>query len=329
MENLQGAMLVWFVLTGGSVAFVVWDSATNGVTSWVQRTAWILVTVYTGPIGAFMYVLACRRPFPGGHDRYTAATWKQGLNSEMHCLAGDATGIIVAAAIVPVLGLANGWDLVIEYAAGFFFGLLIFQALMMVGMYAGNYFRAVRKTFFAETVSMNLVMTGMIPVMVVLAARWPHSMDPSEPVFWFRMSLASLAGGLLAFPINRWLVKNHLKHGCMTLPGADGPAPGLGHRSPEANAAAGGQGMAQGHQHAGGRADQQEGYERQGDNQAMAEMMSDTLSMGHGSAHERHGMAMRELSPGASLLWILGTYAILLGTVWLTAQWVPIQFRTM
>ncbi len=224
---LQGAMLVWFVLTGLSVLFVIWDSLTNGVTSWVQRTAWILVTVYTGPVGAFFYILACRRPFPGGHDRYTAAVWKQGLNSEMHCLAGDATGIVVAAAIVPAFGLANGWDALIEYGSGFFFGLFIFQALMMVGMYQGNYFRAVRKTFFAETVSMNLVMTGMIPVMLVLADLWPGSMDPLAPEFWFRMSLATIVGGILAYPINHWLVAAHLKHGCMTLPGADGPAPAL------------------------------------------------------------------------------------------------------
>lgn len=233
---LSGAMLVWFALTAASVAFVVFDSLSNAVTSWVQRAAWILVTFYAGPIGAFMYVIACRRPFPGGHDRYTRPTWKQGVNSEMHCLAGDATGIIVAASIVPVLGLANGWDILIEYLAGFAFGLFIFQALMMVGMYGGDYLKAVRKTFFAETVSMNMVMTGMIPVMVLLAAAWPESERPLAPSFWFRMSLAAVAGGVLAFPINRWLVANHLKHGCMTLPGADAPAPHLGHRSTEATA---------------------------------------------------------------------------------------------
>lgn len=32
----------------------------------------------------------------------------------MHCLAGDATGIIVAASIVPTSALANGWDVLIE-----------------------------------------------------------------------------------------------------------------------------------------------------------------------------------------------------------------------
>lgn len=231
---LDGAMTLWFVLTGCSLVFVVWDSVTNGVTSWVQRAAWILVTFYTGPVGLFFYLLTCRRPFAGGHDRFTAATWKQAVNSEMHCLAGDATGIILAAIVVSTLGLTNGWDATFEYIAGFVCGLFIFQALMMLGMYQGNYLLAVRKTFFAETVSMNFVMAGMIPVMIVLAEQWPGSETPTNASFWFRMSVASLVGGFLAYPINYWLVSRHLKHGCMTLPGADGPAKEMGHRSPEA-----------------------------------------------------------------------------------------------
>jgi len=315
---LQGAMLVWFFLTGGSVVFVVWDSVTNGVTSWVQRTAWILVTLYTGPVGLFMYLLACRRPFPGGHDRFTAATWKQGLNSEMHCLAGDATGIIVAASIVPVFGLANGWDLVIEYSAGFVSGLFIFQALMMAGMYGGDYFKAVRKTFFAETVSMNFVMTGMIPTMVILASLWEDSMNPLEPTFWFRMSLASVVGGIIAFAINVWLVKNHLKHGCMTLPGADGPAHGLGHRSPEASAVIGDSRMEMEHEQHGlvGMA-MSSGRDSMEDVPMQHEQVA--------PAHD-HSMSMRELSAGKSLSWIAGTWVMLLAAVWLTSRWVPIIF---
>jgi hypothetical protein len=50
---LDGAMIVWFALTAASVAFVVWDSVANGVTSWVQRTAWILVTAYTGGFNGY------------------------------------------------------------------------------------------------------------------------------------------------------------------------------------------------------------------------------------------------------------------------------------
>lgn len=229
---LNGAMLVWFLLTGVSFLFVIWDSVSNGVTSWVQRSAWILVTLYTGPVGLFFYLLACRRPFPGGHDQFTKATWKQGINSEMHCVAGDATGIIAAAILLHFFAFANGWDIFVEYAFGFVSGLLVFQALMMLPMF-GSYAQAVRKTIFAETVSMNMVMTGMIPTMVILAALWTGSEDPMTPAFWFRMSLATVVGAVFAFPINWWLVANHLKHGCMTLPGADGPAPALGHTLPE------------------------------------------------------------------------------------------------
>jgi hypothetical protein len=294
---LEGAMLVWFVLTAFSLAFVVWDSWTNGVTSWVQRLAWILVTFYTGPVGAFFYLLACRRPFAGGHDAYTRATWKQGVNSEMHCLAGDATGIVIAAAIVPVLGLSNGWDALLEYLAGFACGLFVFQALMMRGMFDGNYWMAVRKTFFAETVSMNLVMAGMIPVMVILAEVWEGSEDPLRPAFWFRMSLASIAGGVLAFPVNYWLVKSHLKHGCMTLPGADGPAPGLGHRYHEAT-------RHHGASHHGTRKDE------------------------GGMGGEMGGMKMEmsDLTLGAKSLRIALSFAFLILMLWVTAQWVPIRF---
>jgi len=230
---LDGAMIVWFALTAGGVGLLAVHLPLAVTYVVVFLTGAWLFTAYTGPVGLFFYLLACRRPLAGTHDAFTAATWKQSLNSEMHCLAGDATGIVLAASILPVFGLTNGWDACVEYLAAFVSGLFIFQALMMVGMYDGNYWKAVRKTFFAETVSMNMVMTGMLPVMLILGMHWPGSEEPNHASFWFRMSVATIVGGLVAYPINHWLVANRLKHGCMTLPGADAPAPGLGHVSPE------------------------------------------------------------------------------------------------
>ena len=189
---LDGVIALWFVLTAGAVAFVVWDSATSTPTSWVQKLAWILVTFYTGPVGLFVYLLTCRSPGPGMHEAFTRASWKQGINSEMHCLAGDATGIVLAAAIVPAFALPNGVDLVVEYLAAFVVGLLVFQALMMLDMYGGDYLLAVRKTFFAETVSMNAVMVGMIPVMLLLMHHVPLARDPLRPRFWFVMGMAAI-----------------------------------------------------------------------------------------------------------------------------------------
>ncbi|WP_444925744.1 DUF4396 domain-containing protein [Microbulbifer sp. TRSA002] len=286
---LTGAMFVWFILTGLSLVFVIWDSITNAPTSWVQRLAWILVILYTGVIGLIFYLLTCRRPFPGGHDQFTRATWKQSVNSEMHCLAGDATGILIAASIVPTLGLTNGWDSIIEYLAGFICGLFIFQALMMRSMYQGNYLKAVGKTFFAETVSMNMVMAGMIPAMVILTSIWPNSEDPTNATFWFRMSLATIVGGIIAYPINYWLVKNHLKHGCMTLPGKDGAAPNLGHCSHEC--------------------------------------APNSASHTYGTSQaETHKMEMHSLSIMESSIWITGTFIVLFLAIYVTDKITPIYF---
>jgi len=96
---LAGAMIVWFILTTGSLIFVLLDFPHTPV-SWVQKLAWGLVIVYTGPVGLFVYLLACRNPGEGLHDAFSKALWKQSVNSEMHCLAGDATGIIIAAAVL-------------------------------------------------------------------------------------------------------------------------------------------------------------------------------------------------------------------------------------
>jgi hypothetical protein len=291
---LDGVLLLWFILTGLSLIFVIWDSITNTPVSWVQKLAWILVTAYTGPIGLFLYMLACRNPGPHLHGVFTLPPWKQAVNSEMHCLAGDATGIILAAFVVFYFGLPNGIDLIFEYLSAFVVGLLVFQALMMKAMY-GDYATAVRKTLFAETVSMNMVMVGMIPAMVILMHHLGGD-DPMQPLFWFVMGLAAIAGGITAYPINAWLVRNKLKHGCMTLPEPGQPAPNIGHKSMEGMPMPDGQTM-EGMKHA-------------------------------AAGGEGHAMQMGSLPMPKMLAIIALTFACLLAAAWVTSVFfAPIVFR--
>lgn len=64
---------------------------------------------------------------------------------------------------------------------------------------------------------MNAVMAGMIPVMVILMSRDMKSMEPTGLRFWGVMSLASIAGFAIAYPVNVWLVAAGLKHGMGTV----------------------------------------------------------------------------------------------------------------
>jgi hypothetical protein len=224
MPMLNGVMLLWFLLTAMSVGFVAIDIRSTPESP-VLKWGFILLTAYTGPIGAFLYVLGCREPLPGLHERYVAARWRQVLGSTMHCVAGDGVGILVGAVISSILGLHGPIEVLLEYVLGFAFGWTIFQALFMRDMAGGSYVRSLSDTFIPELLSMNLLMAGMVPTMMILRSVLAPSAGPDSPAFWFVMSMALLAGFIVAYPMNWWLVANHLKHGMMTIRRADAHAP--------------------------------------------------------------------------------------------------------
>jgi hypothetical protein len=212
---LEGVMLLWFVLAALSLAFVAVDVRATPE-SMVMKWGFALLTAYTGPIGAFLYVLGCREPLPGLHERYVAVRWRQVLGSTMHCVAGDGVGILVGAVLARHFHIEGFAEIALEYALGFMFGWTVFQALFMRDM-AGSYGRSLKTTFVPEFLSMNILMAGMVPVAAVFARYFDTSRNPLQPEFWFRMSMALLAGFIVAFPMNWWLVVRHLKHGMTTV----------------------------------------------------------------------------------------------------------------
>ncbi|MDQ2859859.1 MAG: DUF4396 domain-containing protein [Pseudomonadota bacterium] len=213
-------MLLWFVLTAMAVAFVAIDILSTPESP-VLKWGFILSTAYTGPIGAFLYVLGCREPLPGLHERYTAVRWRQVLGSTMHCVAGDGVGILAGAVVSSIFALHGPGEVLLEYLLGFAFGWTIFQALFMRAAAGGSYKRSLSRTFIPELVSMNLLMAGMVPTMMILKSALGSAAGPASPVFWFVMSMALLVGFIVAYPINWWLVANHLKHGMMSVRRAD------------------------------------------------------------------------------------------------------------
>src|SRR5664279_1421390 len=150
---LEGVMLLWFVLAALSVAFVAVDIRSTPE-SMVMRWGFVLLTAYTGPIGAFLYVLGCREPLPALHEHYVAVRWRQALGSTMHCVAGDGVGILVGAVLARHFEIVEVAEIAVEYALGFLFGWTVFQALFMREM-SGSYGRSLRRTFIPEFLSMN------------------------------------------------------------------------------------------------------------------------------------------------------------------------------
>ena len=230
LQPIDYVVYLWLAIALMSAAYVAYDQFRHNPEATVMKWGFVLVTLYMGPIGLHLYVLADKEPAPGTHEAFVKPLWKQGVGSTVHCVAGDATGIILAAAMTAILGLPMWADLLIEYLAGFAFGLFIFQALFMKAIMGGTYVENVRRSFIPELVSMNAMMAGMAPVMIVLMmGRDMRAMWPGEPLFWFVMSIGITVGFALAYPVNVWLVARQLKHGLMTVrsgdrPGSDGAA---------------------------------------------------------------------------------------------------------
>ncbi|MER8430118.1 DUF4396 domain-containing protein [Mesorhizobium caraganae] len=218
IQPIDYFLVAWFTLAAASTLYVGIDQYRNNPEPVVMKWGFILVTLYMGPLGLLLYVLADKEPRPGEHEDFTRPLWKQGVGSTIHCVAGDATGIILAAVITATLGLPMWVDLIVEYVSGFAFGLFIFQSLFMKSMMGGTYLENVRKSFLPEFISMNFMMTGMAPVMsFLMMGRDMRAMEPTELLFWGVMSIGVIAGFILAYPANVWLVARGLKHGLMTL----------------------------------------------------------------------------------------------------------------
>jgi hypothetical protein len=216
-------LVVWFVIALTSTLYVGWDQYRNNPEPVVMKWGFILVTLYMGPLGLLLYVLADKEPRPGEHEHFIRPLWKQGVGSTIHCVAGDATGIILAAAITAALGLPMWLDLTVEYLSGFAFGLFIFQSLFMKSMMGGSYLDNLKKSFVPEFISMNFMMAGMAPVMsFLMMGRDMRAMEPNELLFWGVMSLGVIAGFTTAYPVNVWMVARQLKHGLMTARSSHG-----------------------------------------------------------------------------------------------------------
>lgn len=224
IQPIDYLLAAWFILAALSTIYVAVDQFRGNPEPPVMKWGFILVTLYLGPVGLMLYVLADKEPRPGTHEEFIKPLWKQGLGSTIHCVAGDATGIIIAAVITAMLGLPMWVDIVVEYIAGFAIGLFIFQALFMKNMMGGSYWQNVRSSFLPEFISMNAMMAGMIPVMsLLMMGRDMRAMWPGEMLFWAVMALGIGVGFAVAYPFNVWLVAKGLKHGLMTeRPKAEG-----------------------------------------------------------------------------------------------------------
>lgn len=130
------------------------------------------------------------------------------FSATIHCLTGCAIGEVAGMAIGTALGLSNLGTIVLAIILAFFFGYgLTSLPLLRSGMALGA---VVPIAFASDTLSIATM--EIVDNLIVLTI--PGAMDAGldSLLFWGSLAFALAVAGLIAWPVNRWLIARGKGH---------------------------------------------------------------------------------------------------------------------
>ena len=175
----------------------------------VMNLVWPLTALYGGPLALWAYWHLGRKPVK-------KPFWQQAALGAMHCGSGCTLGDIVAewfTFFVPVtlFGMTLFASWAIDYALAFAFGIgfQYFTIAPMRGLSPAQGLRAAVKADFLSLTAWQIGMYGWMAIAVF--GLFGRELDKTDPVFWFMMQIAMLAGFATAYPVTWWLLKRGVK----------------------------------------------------------------------------------------------------------------------
>jgi hypothetical protein len=130
------------------------------------------------------------------------------FSATVHCLTGCAIGEVAGLAIGTALGFSNLGTIVLAVALAFFFGYgLTSLPLLRSGMPLGE---VVPVAFASDTLSIATM--EIVDNLVVLAVPGAMAAGLDSLLFWGSLAFALVVAGLIAWPVNRWLIARGKGH---------------------------------------------------------------------------------------------------------------------
>ncbi|MDX6634566.1 MAG: hypothetical protein QOF06_769 [Solirubrobacterales bacterium] len=126
----------------------------------------------------------------------------------VHCLTGCAIGEVAGMAIGTALGFSNLGTVILAVVLAFFFGYgLTSLPLLRSGMALG----AVLPIAFASD-TLSIATMEVVDNLIVVTI--PGAMDAGlgSLLFWGSLAFALVVAGLVALPVNRWLIARGKGH---------------------------------------------------------------------------------------------------------------------
>jgi uncharacterized protein DUF4396 len=140
------------------------------------------------------------------------------LAATVHCLTGCAIGEVAGMAIGTALGLSNLGTIVLAVVLAFLFGYgLTSLPLLRSGMALG----AVIPIALASD-TLSIATMEVVDNLIVLTIPGAMEAGLDSLLFWGSLAFALVVAGLVALPVNRWLIARGKGHAVIHRTGVHG-----------------------------------------------------------------------------------------------------------
>jgi Domain of unknown function (DUF4396) len=211
---------------------------------WIMNLVWAITALYSGPLGLLFYYWLGRADREEGmqsmqhgqmnhsmhqgreghamqqHEHMGHGSskpfWQAAAVASTHCGAGCTLGDIVAESVlffVPftLFGMRLFGEWAVDYVLAFIFGIA-FQYFTIKPMRNLSPKEGLIAALKADALSLTAWQIGMYGWMaIVVFVIFGRQLQANDPVFWFMMQIAMIAGFFTSYPVNCWLLAIGIK----------------------------------------------------------------------------------------------------------------------
>ena len=140
------------------------------------------------------------------------------LSATLHCLTGCAIGEVTGMVVGTALGFSDLGTIALAVALAFLFGYTLTSLpLLRAGMALGA---VVPIALSVDTISIAVM--EIVDNAIMLAVPGAMEAGVGEVLFWGALAVALAVAGVVAYPVNRWLIRRGKGHAVLHETGVHG-----------------------------------------------------------------------------------------------------------
>jgi len=130
------------------------------------------------------------------------------FSATVHCLTGCAIGEVLGMVLATWWGWGDAASIALAVVLAFFFGYTLTSLPLLR---SGMGVRQVAPLAFASDTASITVME-IVDNLFILLVPGAIAAELDDPLFWWSLAVALLIAGVVAFPLNRWLIRRGRGH---------------------------------------------------------------------------------------------------------------------